>query len=402
MATALATTIGVVAGNALGSTGNPNAATQTSGTGGTSSTTTTTTLPPALASGPDQSHAPAIPTGGGGQPGYGNFNAVACADATHCLAVGTDDQGNGVASFSADGGTSWDSSSLPNGVPVLDAVSCSDSAHCVAVGQGAIVVTTDQGANWALEALPTANTTLIGADCPSTSLCVATGVIDNPTGPFGAAVMRSTDGGSSWQEASLPPGTLGIGDVACPSSTDCIAVGASLLVSHDGGATWAATTVPGGTGPLRTVSCASTTSCIAIGDNAQGLSDPNAGASAIESTDGGNTWTSVSFPAGTATLDQVSCDTATQCVAGGLSPTAGGSAPLFQSNDGGTTWTKAVSPPNPISEIAGISCPALNQCAVVGRQSNRKAATAATSDLSTWATTTLPGQAVPPSTDAVS
>ena len=36
------------------------------------------------------------------------------------------------------------------------------------------------------------------------------------------------------------------------------------------------------------------------------------------------------------------------------------------------------------------------------RQSNRKAATAATSDLSTWATTTLPGQAVPPSTDAVS
>ena len=113
LATALATTIGVVAGNALGSTGNPNAATQTSGTGGTSSTTTTTTLPPALASGPDQSHAPAIPTGGGGQPGYGNFNAVACANATRCLAVGTDDQGNGVASFSADGGTSWDSSSLP-------------------------------------------------------------------------------------------------------------------------------------------------------------------------------------------------------------------------------------------------------------------------------------------------
>ena len=116
---------------------------------------------------------------------------------------------------------------------------------------------------------------------------------------------------------SVPPtGYFGDRRRGVSNSTDCIAVGASLLVSHDGGATWAATTVPGGTGPLRTVSCASTTSCIAIGDNAQGLSDPNAGASAIESTDGGNTWTSVSFPAGTATLDQVSCDTATQCVAG--------------------------------------------------------------------------------------
>jgi photosystem II stability/assembly factor-like uncharacterized protein len=243
---------------------------------------------------------------------------------------------------------------------------------------------------------------LIGADCPSTSLCVATGVIDNPTGPFSPAIVRSTDGGSTWQTASIPPGTLGIGDVACPSTTECIAVGASLLVSQDGGATWATTTVPGGTGPLRTISCVSATNCIAIGSNPQGLSDNNAAALAIESTDGGNTWNSLTLPPGTATVDQISCSTTAQCVAGGLSATADGKAPLYQSSDGGTTWSAVASAPSAISEIAGISCPATHQCAMVGRQIDRKAATAASSDLGTWVTTTLPGTAVPPSTDALS
>ncbi len=405
-AAVLATTVGVIAVHAATSgTASPSPTGQAS-TGSSSSssstTTTSTTLPGPLAAGPDQSHAPAFPTAGGGQPAFGDFNALTCASSTRCFAVGVDDQGNGVASTSSDGGSTWDSLTLPTGTPVLDAVACADASHCIAVGQGAVAVTTDQGSQWSLEPLPLANTTLIGADCPSTSLCVVAGVTNNPTGPYAGAVLRSTDGGTTWQSATVPPGTLGIGDVACPTSTDCIAIGASLLVSHNGGATWSSTTVPGGTGPLRSISCSSATQCVAIGANPQGLQDPAAPAVAVETSDGGDTWTSLSLPAGSAPLNEVSCSTGTQCVAGGSSPTPGGAAPLFQSSDGGVTWTQDASPPPDISAIAGLSCPAANQCAIVGRQLDRTAATAASSDLSTWSTTTLPGNATPPSTDAIS
>jgi photosystem II stability/assembly factor-like uncharacterized protein len=402
IATALATTVGIVTVHALSSPNDANPPTGTPVTVDSTTTTTTAPLPPVLAHGPSQAQAPTFPISGGEQPGYGNFNALACPDATNCLAVGADDQGNGVASSSTDGGATWDSLVLPKGSPILDAVACADQSHCIAVGQGGIVVTADQGATWKLEALPTANTTLLGAACVTTSVCVATGIVDNPTGAYDGTVVRSTDGGASWQTASVPDGAYGIADVTCPSATDCVAVGASLLVSHDGGATWTATTVPGGTGELRTVSCSSTTECVAIGPNPQGLHDPSAPALAIATSDGGDSWTSLTLPPGSATLDQISCSSATQCLAGGLSPTIGNPAPFYQSSDGGTQWTQATSAPSGLSAIAGIACPVANHCAVVGRQTDGKAATGVSSDLTTWSTKPLPGDAVPPSTDALS
>jgi photosystem II stability/assembly factor-like uncharacterized protein len=404
IATALATTVGIVAVHALTSpdapTPSPSAAPPV--TGDSTTTTTTAPLPPALAKGPSQANAPTFPVSGGEQPGYGNFNGLTCPDATHCVAVGADNHGNGVASLSSDGGSSWSNLTLPKNSPVLNAVACADRSHCVAVGQGAIVVTADEGTTWSVEALPTADTTLLGANCPTASVCVASGIVDNPTGPYDASVVRSTDGGATWQAATVPAGTYGIADIVCPTATDCLAVGASILVSHDAGATWTMTTVPGGTGELRTVSCASSTQCVAIGPNPQGLHDSSAPAIAIETTDGGDTWSSLSLPAGTATLDQISCSSATQCLAGGLSPTVGQPAPFYQSNDGGGHWTQATSTPKALSAIAAIACPDANHCAVVGRQTDGKAATGVSSDLASWSTKPLPGDAVPPSTDALS
>jgi photosystem II stability/assembly factor-like uncharacterized protein len=401
VAVALATTIGAVVIHTAASSTSPGSSHSLTAAAPPTTTTTTTTVPAALVNGPSQTKAPAFPISGGQQKGYGNFNALTCATTTICVAVGADDQGNGVASTSSDGGTTWSKVAMPVGTPVLDAVACGDSAHCVAVGQGAVAVTADQGSSWSLHPLPTANTTLIGADCPSTSVCVAAGIAENVTGPYVGTVERSSDGGDTWQAASVPTGTKGIGGVVCPSITDCIAVGDSLLVSHDGGATWATTTAPDGISQLRTVSCSSTTMCGAIGPNPQGVFNPNVPADAIETTDGGSTWTNLTLPAATGSLAQISCS-AIECLAGGLSATAGGAAPLYQSSDGGSTWKPAPQAPSGLAAIVGLSCPAANQCAIVGRASDGTATTSASGDLSTWITAPTPGGFTRPSASAVS
>jgi photosystem II stability/assembly factor-like uncharacterized protein len=411
LAAVLATSVAVVAVHALDPSspnppaqgaGSPNTTSTSSAPAGSSATTPTTSPAAALAKGPDQSAAPSFPVAGGAQPGYGNLDSVSCRSTTQCLAVGADNAGAGVASTSGDGGKSWKSASLPAGVPRLDAVACADTSHCVGVGRGAIATTGDDGSKWTVSAVPIAETTLIGASCPSASECLAVGVTNNPGEPYKGAVTRSTDGGTTWQAVALPQGTLGIGDVVCPSTSDCIAVGASLLVSHDGGATWSLGTVAGGTGSLRSISCSSSTQCVAVGSNPDALENSSAPATAIETSDGGDTWTSMTMPAATATLDQIACASTTQCLAGGASSSPGGPAPLFESSDGGMTWSSAPTAPGGLSAIAALSCPAPNKCAVVGRTRSQNAATAATSDLSSWTSTTLPGDAAPPATGAPS
>jgi photosystem II stability/assembly factor-like uncharacterized protein len=403
LAAILATSVALVA-HALGTPGSPTVGSQSSvgNSGSTSgSTTTSSTQPQALVNGPDQSKAPTFPIAGGQQPGYGNFNAVACSTTNACLAVGADDSDAAVSASSADGGVSWTNESLPTGTPPLDAVACVTGSHnCVGVGQGVITHTSD-GSHWVDAAIPLSNTTLIGANCPSTSLCVASGVTNNPDGAYRGAIVRSTDGGASWQPATLPSGTGGIGGVVCPSATDCIAVGEALLVSNDGGSTWSATTVPGGTGALRSITCATATQCVALGANPEGITDTNATAFAIVTNDGGNIWTKETLPAGTSNLDQISCSSSTQCVAAGVNPNPMGPAPLFESGDGGQSWAKASSSPSSMSAIAGVACPTIDHCAFVGRQGGGRSATAASSDLTSFVTTVVSGNALPPSVDAV-
>jgi photosystem II stability/assembly factor-like uncharacterized protein len=398
LATALATTVGVVAVHALGITGSgPSSGTDSSQSGGTTANSPSAVL----ATGPDQSHAPAFPTNGGVQPGYGNFNGLTCISTSQCLAVGADNNNNGVTSLSSNGGVSWNNSAMPAGTPPLDAISCGDANQCVAVGQGAIVSTSNGGASWTLSAVPVANTTLIGASCPTASICVASGVTETPFGPYTGAIVRSTDGGNTWTAATLPASTFGIGDVVCPNAKQCIAIGASVLESNDGGVTWASETVPGGIQSLRTIACSSSTTCVAVGPVPPGPNGQSTAADAIITTDGGNTWAQDPFPAGSNSVEEISCSTSTQCFAGGSSQTSGGPAVFYSTSNAGATWSVAATAPSGISTIAGLSCPAANDCAVVGRQANRQAATSASSDATNWSTSVLPDTAVPPASDAV-
>lgn len=362
----------------------------------TSTTVSSQSPSSVLAAGPDQSRAPNFPITGGAELGYGNFNSVACPTATECLKVGADDVGNGTVATSSDGGSSWASSKLPAGTPELDAVACSDASDCVAVGRGAIARSSDGGATWALVALPIAQTTAVSVTCSSGGTCLAAGVTSNRFGPYVPALLRTTDDGTTWTAESAPTGSGGVGAIACPTSTTCIAVGAGILVSHDGGQTWSQVGVPNGTQGLRSISCSGSSTCIAVGPNPAGMTDSNAKADAVHTTDGGSSWQPITLPDGSASVDLVLCSSATRCLATGPATSSSGPPVVYESSDGGNSWAVSSSVPGNLSAIASLSCPSPTTCAAIGRQSDLAPASAATSDGTTWTGSISSGFTTPP------
>jgi photosystem II stability/assembly factor-like uncharacterized protein len=312
----------------------------------------------------NETNAPMVPIPGGASTGDGNFNDVTCITSTNCVAVGGDKSLAGVVATSSDGGSSWNQSTVASGEPELNAVTCQSSSACVAVGQGAAVTSNDGGATWTTHAIPTPNTTLLGVSCPNASACVSVGVSPGNDGPYGGQLLFSSDGGVTWTVPTLPNDVGALGSVDCPSSTFCVAVGAQILVSNDGGQTWSPQFVDGGTGVLRSVSCSSASNCVAIGANPLGATVPTSAAFEVVTTDGGNTWNSVATPAGSWTLNAISCSNGVDCTTGGLS-LDGSSAPAWSSTDGGMTWS-SVNLPSSVSAVGSLSCQSASSCALVG------------------------------------
>jgi photosystem II stability/assembly factor-like uncharacterized protein len=317
----------------------------------------------------NQVNAPTISIPGGASVGNGNFNAVSCVTSTDCVAVGGNNDLAGVVATSSDGGSSWSQGTVASGEPELNAVTCQSSSDCVAVGQGATVTSSDGGATWTTHAIPTPNTTLLGVSCPSSSTCVSVGVSPGNDGPYGGQLLFSSDGGTTWTVPTLPRDVGALGSVDCPSSTFCVAVGAQILVSADGGQTWSPRFVNGGTGVLRSVSCSSASDCVAIGANPLGATVPKSVAFAVLTTDGGTTWNPVAMPAGSWTLNAISCSNGVDCTVGGLSFDAS-PAPAWTSTDGGQTWS-SLNLPSGVSTISSMSCQSASNCLLVGLQGSQ-------------------------------
>jgi photosystem II stability/assembly factor-like uncharacterized protein len=313
--------------------------------------------------------APNVPTPGGASTGDGNFNAVSCQSSTNCVAVGADNNQDGFIATSADGGSSWTPSSVASGVPELNAVTCASSTSCVAVGSGVAVTSSDGGATWTTHSIPTPNTTLLGVSCPSSTTCVSVGVSPGNDGPYDGQLLVSSDGGATWVVPTLPSDVGALGSVDCPSATFCVAVGAQILVSNDGGQTWSPQFVDGGTGILRSVSCSSSTDCVAIGANPLGATVAQTAAFGIVTTDGGTTWNPITMPAGSWSVDAISCSNGIDCTVGGLSM-SDNTAPAWTSTDGGTTWSSVASLSG-VSAIGALSCQSASQCTVVGLQGSQ-------------------------------
>ena len=192
-----------------------------------------------------------------------------------------------------------------------NAVACPNATTCIAVGTNLsstpyVVGTSNNGSTWSLQTPPTNAVDLTGISCSAAEDCIAVG----NTGNLGAGstIMGTTTGGLSWTAQTPPPGTSRLGSVSCPSTAECFAVGVdSVLASFNEGYAWTAQAIPSEVNGLNAISCATTSDCTAVGFGIFGspviIGTVNAGA----------TWTSEPVPSGVGILTGVSCASPAAC-----------------------------------------------------------------------------------------
>jgi len=304
------------------------------------------------------------------------MNAISCADATHCVAVGD----GGVVMYTTDGGTSWAKRTTNYG-NFLAGVSCPSTVECTAVGAlGWTWRSHDGGNTWNGSRLSNLSYNLFAVSCPSTSMCVAVG--DHGT------AMSTTDGGVLWslQNSSTLQALFG---VSCVDSNICDAVGnggVTATTTTGGAFGWfgsdVGSAVPlsavscrtycfmtgldgsvyvkpstffgqstghgstGENGALYAISCPSTTNCLSVGD--YGI--------VVATTNAGTGWVQQSAPADS--YYAINCPSTTICIAAGFQGHVAGTP------DGGTTWSGQTSGTS--QTLRSISCPSTTTCFAVG------------------------------------
>jgi hypothetical protein len=241
----------------------------------------------------------------------------------------------------------------------IDEVSCATASDCVAIDAQGDVLTSASPAGgaaaWHLTPDSVGRFTNVAHTAPALScvaaapvLCVGldNGHIETSTRPAG--------GPKAWHAAHLSLSLLD--SISCTSATFCLAGGVSgLEVSTDpagGAAAWQSIGV-GLENPR--VSCASSSFCAAI-DDSLGSSgdvltsgDPDGGASAWKSTD----------IAGSVTLTDIGCPSASLCVA---TDSAGDVLTSTRPTDGASAWHHV----SVRATITSITCPSAAECVGTG------------------------------------
>jgi hypothetical protein len=262
------------------------------------------------------------------------------------------------------------------------------------------------------------------ATCPAVGQCVMVGsYYDTSSKPWG---LIETQSGTTWTDTQAPE-PLGAGSgsfqeaylgdqcgfattcsaVSCPSPGSCVAVGfykdASghffAMIDTLANNSWTSVQAPEptsnrGTGSdqlanLYSVSCLSSTSCIAVGhyENTAGREQ------ALIDVLSGTQWTAVEAPvpgdAGTATkqfssLTELSCASATSCVAVGQYQDGSGFSNGFIETLSGTSWSAITTPlpgnsgtdgdANLNAQPFAVACPSASSCQLVGAYNTHTAA----------------------------
>jgi hypothetical protein len=234
---------------------------------------------------------------------YGQaLQGVACPSATACYAVGTYFKGSGQEVTIAEywNGKTWATQTTPSGTPKdLWGVSCSSTSSCLAVGyysKGAsneLALAEDwNGKVWGSQTAPdpkgSQGTYLSTISCVSAKACAAVGNYQGSSGLLGASEIWN---GKTWAVAATPAPASGDSDtlntVSCISATACTAVGFSqdsagnntVIVESWNGKSWAAETAVEPTSAtsatLQGISCASATACMATGSYKKGTNTYN-------------------------------------------------------------------------------------------------------------------------------
>jgi hypothetical protein len=351
------------------------------------------------------------------------LNSVSCWTATDCLALGT--AGNGETSAvlaERRVGSRWTVATGPSTVTPTDqdrSLTCASATACTMVGTSGAIgrsleISRLQGTTWTAQAAPnpvgTEQDTLADISCAVAAQCTAVGTF---TGTTTEKVLIESGGPGHWSVATAPsPGgnfNSQLTSVSCPSTTFCMAVGFSLpgfdsttasqLAEVWHGSTWQIVPSPDpGTNhgsSLDQVSCTSATFCVAVGITEQNngtAKSPDFVFQQLIETWNGATWqiTSDTSPAGStsSSLDMVSCASATFCLAIGAKSAGSGSGTLLTESFNGMVWAP-VSTTGQLAALARISCTSATFCMGVGADGQNSMAQSWNG--SAWKTLAVPG-----------
>jgi photosystem II stability/assembly factor-like uncharacterized protein len=276
---------------------------------------------------------------------------------------------------SRDLGETWSVLPVPSGFKPTSELSCGTALNCFVAGHSGgtpmFLSTNDGGHQWTIAPL-SGGGILRYLDCANASTCtgvmipIADTLLSGTQGPAPAttpwSLVHTTDEGVTWESYNLPARTQVTG-LSCGSAESCVVSGTDgttssglypgfVLSTDDGGSHWRTGSAPEACsfGGQSEVSCSTATDCMAIGltsiANQTGLLE-----SAIAVTkDGGISWTSRTLPSEVPDpqLGAISCPSATTCWLSGSEAVPivignvhdGGSAVILGTHDGGARWQK--------------------------------------------------------------
>lgn len=253
-----------------------------------------------------------------------SMESLTCASSTNCTAVGWSDALGekditaGVAALTTDGGQMWTAGALPGGLGINanSQLSCADALHCSV--SGSIAITVQNPPQCTTADVPPSQgyfpsnpqspgvQAISGAESAAATNAIlkqaasGKGFSCNPTGRLLIDDIASTvDGGLTWVPDTLPtdvPQPM-ISDLSCPTDNECWAAGSQavprqvgtsydggspvLLGTTDGGSTWSTVTFSAPTGianeeeafmGMGWIDCPSEGGCVALGSGDQGTS----------------------------------------------------------------------------------------------------------------------------------
>ena len=155
--------------------------------------------------------------------------SVACPTSNECIAVGA------TILTSTDGGMTWGLGTVAGGIQAVRSLSCSSAQVCVAVGANAVgtsdptagataIATIDGGTTWNTESLPGGSSGIDEISCGSADDCVAIGAPLSGSGPL--QMISSTDGGQTWGSV-VAPSISDAASLSCTQGPSCVVVGGS-------------------------------------------------------------------------------------------------------------------------------------------------------------------------------
>jgi hypothetical protein len=334
--------------------------------------------PSALAAAP-QWRLQSVPGLSQGNP---TFSGVSCPTTTVCVAVGSveyfDSNGHGhtIQAIERWQGGQWHVQSAPaaNQDTALNAVSCASASACLAVGvlrsstgtPHPLVERYNSG-NWTVVLAPSVSTAsaLESVSCSSSTVCTTVGMAHVDANGNHLTPLIERWSGGTWKQHQAPKATVpaALASVSCASATSCVAVGFQQSFMHAlairwNGKAWTALSVPAKVQGLLSVSCATATICTALAQR-----------TAVRWAGHGPVTSSIPVPADVSSIrtQNISCPTADVCeVAGGYVNTHGNNLNLAARLSVGH-WTLQ-SPDNSGFDMAfaAISCSTSVTCEAVG------------------------------------